>query len=407
MASSGQAAWTKYFQGKGNIETIMKKASAVYDPEKGLQKIADIALGTPVTYLMSKKYESKALVEYSQGKKKIKGRVTFDNIAKPNVKSSGAASLKPQAFNVGETEYGFSTYKNIVMKSIQERKDLSAHLRSYLEALVKHYSGEAISQTNISKIFNASKDKMPINDINKDFGEVIGPIAILHLRLLQTKNIKIDKNSAKIFVPSRPNEPLMDYAIINRNDRYTISAKSGTSTNVVKPADIITLLKKNSKKFKKWSTTKEFQLLQILAENNAIVGPIKAVARFNPKLITEAAANSVTKDSYDEKGFANFFASNSYLKTKKKPTSNEIMYECEKIIQNQTKDGTFNMSDIFSDAIENQVLYVKFEINNRTGLADWDVIASDDIKKVKSGAPVYLRSKNGYTRAADKMGIQV
>jgi hypothetical protein len=199
----------------------------------------------------------------------------------------------------------------------------------------------------------------------------------------------------------------MDYALIEGDTQYTISAKSGTTTNVVKPSDIISLLGKNPKKLKKWSSTKEYQLLQILSENNALTGPIKAIAKFNPNMISEKAANSVSKDSYDEKAFAPFFAKNAYLKTKKKPTVNEIMYECEKIIQNQTKDGTFNMTNIFSDAIENQVLYVKFSLNTKTGVPDWEVIASDDIKKVNSGSTVYLRSKNGYTRAADKMGIQV
>lgn len=407
MASSGQAAWTKYFQGKGNVQTVMKKASAVYDAEKGIKKITDLEVGSPITYLAAKKYDSKALIEFQYNKKKMQGRVTFDNIAKPNVKSSGAASLKPQAFDVGETKYSFSLYKNTIMKSISERKDLSGPLRSYLDALMKFYTGGNVSQSVITKIYQANKDNMPLNDINKDFGEVLGPIAILHLGLLRQKRINVNKNSAKIYVPSRPNEPLMDYALIEGDTQYTISAKSGTTTNVVKPSDIISLLGKNPKKLKKWSSTKEYQLLQILSENNALTGPIKAIAKFNPNMISEKAANSVSKDSYDEKAFAPFFAKNIYLKTKKKPTVNEIMYECEKIIQNQTKDGTFNMTNIFSDAIENQVLYVKFSLNTKTGVPDWEVIASDDIKKVNSGSTVYLRSKNGYTRAADKMGIQV
>lgn len=407
MASSGQTTWTKYFQGKGDIQTIMKKSSIVYDAERGVRKIADISAGTPVTYLSTKKYESKALVEFVFNKKKIKGKVTFDNIAKPNVKSSGAASLKPQAFNVGETKYSFLTYKNTVLASISERKDLSGPVRTYLEALFKYCSGMNSSTQAVTKIFKGAADSLPLNDINKDFGEVLGPIAILNLGLLKDKKINLSKTSAKIYVPSRPNEPLMDYALIEGDKQYTISAKSGTTTNVVKPADILTLLAKDNKKLKKWSSKKEYELLQILTDNNALIGPIKAVARFNPNILSEKAANSVTKTSYDEKAFATFFAKNAYLKTKKKRTVNEIMYECEKIIQTQTKDGTFNMTDIFSDAIENQVIYVKFSLDNKTGLADWDVIASDDLKKVKTGSTVYLRSKNGYTRASDKMGIQV
>jgi len=407
MASTGQAAWTKYYQGKGDIQTVMKKDSAMYDAENGTKKIANVPAGTPVTYFATKKYESKALIECTINRKKLSGRVIFDNIVKPNVKSSGAASLKPQAFNVGETKYSFSTYKTTVLTSISERKDLSGPVRSYLEALFKHYSGTNSSTQAVTKIYKGASDSLPLNDINKDFGEVLGPVAILQLGLLRSKNILLSRNSAKIYVPSRPNEPLMDYALIDGETQYTISAKSGSITNVVKPADIISLLSKNPKKLRKWSTTNEFQLLQILANNNALTGPIKAVAKFNPKMLSENAANSVTRDSYDEKAFAAIFSNNAYLKLKKKPTVNEIMYECEKIIQSQTKDGTFNMTDIFSDAIENQVIYVKFSIDARTGLADWDVISSEDIRKVKSGAPVYLRSKNGYTRATDKMGIQV
>jgi hypothetical protein len=94
------------------------------------------------------------------------------------------------------------------------------------------------------------------------------------------------------------------------------------------------------------------------------------------------------------------------LKSKKDPTVNEIMYECEKMLQKQTKDQTFDMTELFADAIENQVFYVKFGIDS-SGVGDWSVIVSDDIRKSKSGSVVYLRSKNGYTRASDRMGIQV
>ena len=199
MASSGQSAWTKYFQGKGNIQTTMKKASPVYDAEVSTKKIGDIAIGTPVVYLSTSKYESKALIEYQNNRKKIQGRVAFDSIAKPNVKSSGAASLKPQAFDVGETKYTFGTYKNTVLGSIGERKDLSGALRSYLEALMKHYvgAGAASSEQSITKIYQANKDEMPLNDINKDFGEVLGPVAILSKGLLRSKGIILDKNSTK------------------------------------------------------------------------------------------------------------------------------------------------------------------------------------------------------------------
>jgi hypothetical protein len=405
MASSGAAAWIKYFQGKGDIQTAMKKAAIVYDTEIPSKKIADIGVGISITFKQTKKYESKTIIEYVHNRKTIVGRVGFDNIAKPGNKHSGSISLKPQAFGVGDTKYTFSDYKRVVSESIQSRKDLSGELRTYLAALFDHYAG-AGTTANVLKIFNNVKDNIPLGNINKDFGEVLGPVAILTKNLLSNKGIVLAKGSAKIYVPSRPNEPLMDYAVIQGYNQYTISAKSGTITNVVKPPDILALLKKDTKEYKKWSTTKEFRILNILSENSILLGPIKVVSMLHPDLISPAAAESVTSKGYDEKGFAKFINSNDYLKVKKTPTTNEIMYECEKMIQNETKNGPINMNNIFSDAIDNQVFYVKFDVNKSTGIGDWDVIVSDDIRKSKYGR-VYLRTKNGYTRSSDRMGIQV
>lgn len=406
MASSGQAAWSKYFQGKGDIETIVKKNSPVYDMSKPNQKIGDISAGTKVLYLKSKNFEVKAAIEYVVNRKKVSGRIPFDNLAKPGVKASGSASLKPQAFGIGEQKYSFSTYKKIIKDSIDSREDLSAETRSYLSALLDYHSGGSTSKMKVMKIFQNVKSSVALNDVNKDFGEVLGPVAILEQGLFRANKILLNKGSSRIFVPLRPNEPLMDYAIISGNKQYTISAKSGTTTNVVKPPDIISLLSKDAKKLKKWSKTKEFRILQTLAQESILTGPVKAISEVYPNLISAEAAASFTGKSYDKKLFLKFINQNDYLKTKKDPTPNEIMYECEKLLQQRTKDQTFDMTEIFADAIENQVFYVKFEIDS-TGVGKWDVIVSEDIRKTKSGSVVYLRSKNGYTRASDRMGIQV
>lgn len=407
MASSGATAWSKYFQGKGNIETTMKKASALFDAKSPSTKIGDIEAGTAVTYMAAKSYEAKALIQYKKGSKNILARVTFDNIAKPGVKASGAISLKPQAFNVGETKYSFAQYAKIVSDSISERKNLSPDLKSYLGALFDYYSGGKTKKDQITKIYKKVKSNIPLNDINKDFGEVLGPVAVIHENLLKSKKINLTKASAKIYVPARPNEPLMDYAIISGKDQYTISAKSGSTTNVVKPPDIINLLSKDPAILKKWKPTKEYKLLEMLATNSILLGPIKAVAEVYPNLISKKAAETATAQKYDMAGFAKFINQNEYLSQKKNPTLNEIMYECEKMIMNRTKSGELDMNGIFADAIKNKVLYVKFEIDNATGLGKWDIIASDDIKNFKTYGVVYLRSKNGYTRASDRMGVQV
>lgn len=406
MASSGQAAWIKYFKGQGNIETIIKKSSPVYDMNKPNQKIGDVSAGTKVLYLSSKNYEAKAAIEYTVNRKKISGRVPFDNLAKPGVKASGAASFKPQAFGIGEQKYSFSAYKRAIMESIESRKDLNAESRAYLSALFDFHSGGSTSKQKVMKIFQQVKGSVSLNDVNKDFGEVLGPVAILEQGLFRANKISLNKGSSRIYIPLRPNEPLMDYAIINGDVQYTISAKSGTTTNVVKPPDIIALLSKSPKKLKKWSKSKEFRILQTLAQESILTGPVKAVSEVYPQLISAAAAASFSGKGYDKKLFSKFISQNEYLKNKKDPTPNEIMYECEKILQQRTKDQTFDMTEIFADAIENQVFYVKFELDS-SGIGKWDVIVSEDIRKTKSGSVVYLRSKNGYTRASDRMGIQV
>jgi hypothetical protein len=405
MASAGQSAWVKYFQKGGNIETTMKKTSSTFDASEPSKKLSsDIQAGTAITYLDTPVYEPKALIQYKTGSKFVLVRVPFDNIAKPGVKSSGAASLKPQAFGVLDKTYSLTDYTNTVSNMIDTRKDLSPALKSYLGALFDYYATGKTKKDEVMKIFNKVRSSLPINDINKDFGEVIGPVAIYSQQLLKDKKITITKN-IQIYVPARPNEPLMDYRVSDGKRKFTISAKSGTTTNVVKPGDIIHLLQ-HHKDLQKLKQTKEYKVLQILAENSTLLGPIRAVAEVYPNLIKKDAAHRADSKNFDVSGFATFINTNQYLQTKKNLTLNEIMYECEKLLQNDTKTGKLNMNEIFGKAIEKQVLYVKFELDS-TGLGNWGVTASDDITGAKAQSKVYLRTKNGYTRASDRMGIQI
>jgi len=403
MASSGAVAWTKYFQGKSNLETVLRKDSPSYAAAdvKGVKILKTIKAGTKVLYLKAARYESKALVS-------IEGtevRVPFDNLAKPGNRASAAPSLKPQAFGIAEKRYSITEYKATILNHIESRQDLSPILKTYLSLLIEYHSDGKADKSEVSKMFLAGKADLPINDINKDFGEVLGPLACIKQQLLKNKNI-LFTTAAQIWIPSRPNEPLMDYSIIDKEKTYVISAKSGTSTNTVKPSDVITLINKNDDSKKRWESSKELIILKTLDQESALVGPIKALAVLFPDLIKIEQINIQSKEKFNREPFQKFSEENVYLKQKAEPTLNEIMYECEKVIQKESKEGSLNYTNLFSDAIQNSVIYVKYQLDS-IGVGSWEVITSDDIKKVNTGSRIFLRSKNGYTRAADKMGIQV
>lgn len=404
MATSGASAWQKYFRGKGDIQTRLKKESEVYDINSKTKLSYKLPVGTEVTYLKSSAYDSKAVVSIKKGRSYVSVRVPFDNIAKPGVKSSGAASLKPQAFGVSDNRnYSIDEYTKLILNNIEERKDLSPEIKIYLKALVDH-SSEKLSDAKLAKIYREVSSDLPLNDIKKDFGEVVGPIAIYRKKLFANKKIALSSR-VKVQVPLRPNEPLMDYALIDGDTTYIISAKSGETTNVVKPKDIIDLLSKNPKMLKKWKTTKEYNVLNLLTDNITLIGPIKAVGFMEPDLIDYDNIGQTARD-FNQESVAKFINQNEYLSKKSKPTINEIMYECEKYIQKKSSSGELDINSIFADSISSSVIYVKFDISSN-GTGSWDVIVSDDIKKQKSGKKAYLRTKNGYTRAADKMGVQV
>ena len=143
-----------------------------------------------------------------------------------------------------------------------------------------------------------------------------------------------------------------------------------------------------------------------MSSASTLTGPIRAVSFLFPKLIDEKAVISDKPAKIDQSKMTKFINENEYLSKKKNLTINEIMYECEKTLMLNTKNGTLDMNSIFADAIQNTVIYIKFELG-ATGIGHWDSVISSDIIKSKKDKKVFLRTKNGYTRASDRMGIQI
>lgn len=383
MASTGAAAWAKYYQGKGDLPTTVKRAGNAYD-EEGKATSIILAEGTPVLVLDMRAYDSKPHIRVKVGGQAKTLRFKFDDLVKPGNKASAATSLKPQSFNVVGPAFQLQAYKAKLLDIIESRTDLDGPLKSYLRLLVEYWSGTAAAGPKIKKLYPTIKDIIPINDINKDFGEVLGPLAVIKHNILAGTGHRVTATSP-IFIPVRPNEPLMDYKV----GAVVISAKSGTTTNTVKPADILGLLQKQPSLITKYKTTKEYQILQILIDNPALKGPV-------------AAAKILLGTKFDT-----WVANNAYFKGKKgKYTDNELMYECEKYLQNESKTGSLNFTKMFADAIKGSVVYVKYSIDS-TGIGNFETIVAQDVMKSATGTRPYLRTKNGYTRAADKMGIQI
>ena len=395
MASTGRDAWNKYFKG-ANVPTNMKKDSAGYDPEKPNKIIqSKISAGEEII-AMNGPFDAKYLVQRKKDGKFY--RVTFNNIQKPG--KVRRVNLKPQEFGIVDKDFTIKEYTKLLLTNIGDSK-LTPEIKSYLEALVLYYD----KQVPLSYVRNLYNPNLPINEIKKDFGEILGPIAIIKDGLLKNKGINIPPTS-KVFFPSRPNEPLLDYVIKAPRQSYSISAKSGTTTNVVKPMDIINLLKLDPKKVSKWKRSPEYSILENLAGNGIVDGAISAAAAlgegpseaFAEDVRRRLSSGSYSDYNYDDNLAQPFINSNDYLSQKERPTLNEIMYESEKVVAKASKQLKFNQ--IFKDAIENKVIYVKFDIIG--GTPKFSSLVSDDFSSNK----VFLRTKNGYTRRSDRMGVQ-
>ena len=405
MASSGKEAWEKHFKDKGAIQTVMKKTSPIVD-EKG-KNIGVANAGDVVTALESREYLDKYPIEH----RGTIGFVTFNNLQKPLGKRVSGIKLKPQDFKFfkGTTNYGATELAEKLINEIEEREDLPPGLKTFLIKITEHHSGiDKSALATIRKVYPSVEKGLA--ETQKDYGEMLGAIACVLQDILP---VKVSKSS-KISFPTAGNEPLVDYYIVNKDlpgGRLSISAKSGETTNTLKPKDVLDLLDKQGKT-KNWNRKPVYKFMQLVVDKSAAEFPFHAINLIEgDDIVGKEALEEVSKNFKKTN-----FGSNKYqvflfakllqhlkLDIKKPPTIGQLFYATEKHVIS-VANKKYPPADIFRDATAGVVTYVKFAINDSAPQGEFSIISSEPIKEKKKD--VYWRSKNGTTRASDKIGLQ-
>ena len=390
--SRGIDNWNKNWRGRGNVSTVVKSTSGApyYEQQNSVSTSGRIPRGTQVVYIDNlSRVHNKVAVQYN-------GQTVYtniDNLAKP--RSVSVVNLKPQAFGLAGIEYTLSGYVTALKNSIRSRSDIQGDLQEYLLDLVE------FADTNSSNISGYDIADLPIRDIIKDFGEVIGPIYCIK-RGLSQYNVGVNVTS-KIFIPVAPNEPLLDYYIIAGSNRIKISAKARGTSNTLKVADLVPVILGNPTLLRKYSNSIEFNTMRQIYDNTMIQGPIKACGVLG--IITQEAVNSVASnpaDVPDTSLFSNLIQSDVRLQNSSQVTTRQVSFLCEKALIDYSKRETIKYTEIVREVLKNEIYFVKLDING--GIPSFMTQSTSGDTSISN---LYFRTKNGYDAKSDKLGFKL
>jgi hypothetical protein len=224
MSTKGKAAWEKYFQGNGDVDTIVNKSADIYDVINQTKVIGTLPAGQKITYISDVNYNAKPIIQYESAGKKYKSRIKFDMMQKPgvrntidptNVKTIGNKVLTPDGLGLGGKIVSKRDYIKTINTAIDNCKLVAPHVKEFLKLV-------ASKSNNTSTIFAKAVKDISDKDlaiIAKDFGEIAGAWWFLN---------NYDKDIVSIEFPARSNEPLVDYYGVYSNKlKIGVSAKAG------------------------------------------------------------------------------------------------------------------------------------------------------------------------------------
>jgi hypothetical protein len=399
--SFGKAAWIKYYKGKGDVKTVMKEDSPLRDIAGKV--IGKIKKGEEVIVMKTKDYFSQMPIKY----KRKEYFTTFSNIQKPGRNGAAAVRVKPQHFKFPkDRDITVKELANSLINEIEDRTDFEGDMRNFLIDITQHYGG--IKKTTHNKL------KLPADGmglVNSDYGEMLGAMACVNYGILQKHGVSIRK-TAKMNFPIRGNEPIVDYYLIDGRKKYSISAKSGTTTNTLKTQHIRDILK-SRKEWPKWQRKKVANIIDIISDNPTAKFPWLAINVVEGKKILSDEAIEVatswksadfrSKD-YVEQPFAKLKELVSSSKDKLK--IGQLYYQTEAyVVSKMNSLRAYDPTDIFVAAVQSNVIYVNMVMTNSNRLGKFHIMMPE-ANKQETIKQVKWRTKNTSNRSSDRVGVQ-
>ncbi len=408
MARTGAKNWQDNWRGSDK-QSEVKVASSYYQMKENgtYSTVGTLQKGAKITYIdgMTKNH-TKAAFKFLDSEEVYYANI--DKFVKPG--RIGGIDLSPEGFGLDNRTYTSSqNYYNEVIKSIGNRWEsggYSGELYDYLFEVMEH------ARTGSNDFSGIQMTGFPWGSIQSYFGEVAGPVAAVNRGILS--GIIPGVSSAKIYMPPS-SVALYDYKLIVGSHEYLISAKAGRGvSNQVKPQLVLDAV---GSKLDSYETgTKAYNLLTILANRSVIQGAFYGAQLFENTLTpiaindAERKYNSAAKSStrLDDESISLWepFIKKRSMGTPKNVTYGQIRYQCEKIIQDQSKLGGLNsdLKKIFQKYLEeSRVIYVKMTVSPVTGIPSF-TSSRGGVELVRS---LYLRTSNDQNRSADRIGFQV
>jgi len=284
---------------------------------------------------------------------------------KPNILGDDVTKIVDQHIQ-------FSSYYQRLINAIETTPKLNTLQKEYLTVLTEHTNHPTtISLKRLQDVMVANVAALSINSINNDFGEALGPLAIVNRQL-----ISIEASSASILIPASAKYPLLDYTIEDRFSLFRISAKSGMITNTLKPRDLLSIVHQSKALTTRYRSTLQYQVMKLIDEYSIKQGPLE-VAMFLKKRV-DNLFDWIDNTAYtDEKRYR---------------------AECSLVVASKT---CLDFTSIFIDALKSyNLFYVKFMMDS-DGNTQWRNVQHQPLI-----SRVVFRNKNGKTRISDKLGLQ-
>lgn len=395
-ASKGIDNWNKNWRGSDR-STVVKKSGPYYNYGE-TRSVGLLPMGANVVYIDALS-ESHTRVAVRYGQDIV--YTNIDNLTKP--KSLTTVNLQPQAFGVVGVEYNISEYIRAVKNSITNRSDITGDLETYLLDLVNY------SETGVSSFGGYDVRDLPLPDIIKYFGEVLGPIHCIKRGLLNKFSLGIGSNT-KILIPTSTTEPLLDYYLIRTDGkRIPISAKATGTSNPLKVDIIVNKIKQSPTLLRKYQNTIEFGILDAINNNTMMNGPFVG-AMLLGEITDQAAALAISSSGgtiQNTVPFTTLIKGDprlSILPRNQKPTAMQLSYVCEKKIVQYSRSNAGKFTNMIRDTLAEEIVFVKLSIDSNTKQPKFEALKAAGSSSI---GMVKLRSKNGYASKSDKLGFQL